>query len=402
MIVNGLESIKSLTDYNILLILEILYYIRDKLAGLGEISIMHKTRLPVIGFVAPSGSGKTTLLRKLVPVLRDRGLRIGYLKHTHHTFELDVPGKDSYQLRAAGAEQALLASHRRWALQSEQADGGEDPSLERMLRGFDADRLDLILVEGFKHAAYPKLEVHRTTLGKPPLYPGDPDIIAVVTDHKLPGQDHPPQLPTEDLEAIADFVQGHIATRLPDDEEKKTDLVRHYRWLRRYGCNDSHSGNASVRSGETFWITPTGACADTLESDHLVACPLAGPCPEDASRDAPVHQAVYREQPRATAVLHSHGPYSVALSFAGQDFHPVDLEGQSHFERIPVLSVEPEDYPAQAPRVVANALSRHRIAIVPGHGVYAWGETLNQAYKWTCSLEHSAKTYVIARQAANV
>lgn len=363
---------------------------------------MRKIRLPVIGFVAPSGSGKTTLLQKLVPVLKDRGLRIGYLKHAHHTFELDVPGKDSYEIRAAGAEQVLLASHRRWALQSEQADGGEDPSLAKMLRRFDADRLDLILVEGFKHAAYPKLEVHRTTLGKPPLYPEDPDIIAVVTDHNLPGADHPPQLPVEDPEAIADFVQAHIATRIPDGEEARADLVRHYRWLRRYGCNDSHSGNASVRSGETFWITPTGACADTLEPDDLVAYPLDGPGPQGASPDAPLHRRVYRAQPQATTVLHSHGPYSVAVSFAGQDFRPVDLRGQSYFERVPVLSVEHEDDPEQAPQAVANALAEHPIAMVSGHGVYAWGETPNRAYKRTCSLELSAKTYVIARQAANV
>ncbi len=363
---------------------------------------MRKIRLPVIGFVAPSGSGKTTLLQKLVPVLKDRGLRIGYLKHAHHAFALDVPGKDSYQLRAAGAEQVLLASHKRWALQSEQADGGKDPSLEKMLRRFDADRLDLILVEGFKHAAYPKIEVHRTTLGKPPLYPEDSNIIAVVTDHNLLGADHPLQLPVEDPEAIADFVQDHMATWTPDDEESRTDLVRHYRRLRRYGCNDSHSGNASMRSGQTFWITPTGACADTLEPDDLVACSMDGPYPEGASLDAPLHQRVYRAQPQARAVLHSHGPYSVALSFAGRDFRPADFEGQYYFERIPVLSVEHEDYLEQAPQAVANALADHRIAMVRGHGVYAWGETLNLAYKWTCSVELSAKTYVIARQAANV
>ncbi len=363
---------------------------------------MHKIGLPVIGFVAPSGSGKTRLLQKLVPVLKDRGLRIGYLKHAHHSFELDVPGKDSYQLRAAGAEQILLASHKRWALQSEQADGGKDPSLAKMLRRFDADRLDLILVEGFKHAAYPKIEVHRTTLGKSPLYPEDPDIIAVATDLNLPGENHPPQLPVEDPEAIADFVQAHIAVRPPDAEEARTELVRHYRWLRRYGCNDSHSGNASVRSGETFWVTPTGACADTLEPDDLVACPMDGPCPEGASRDAPLHQHVYRKQPQARAMLHSYGPYSVAMSLAGQDFRPVDFEGQSYFERVPVLSVEHADYLEQAPQAVANALADHPIAMVRSHGIYAWGETPNRAYKWTCSLELSAKTYVIARQAANV
>lgn len=363
---------------------------------------MHNARLPVIGFVAPSGSGKTRLLRQLVPVLKGRGLRIGYLKHAHHSFDLDVPGKDSYEVRAAGAEQTLLASRTRWALQSEQADGRADPALQEMLGRFEADRLDLILVEGFKHAAYPKIEVYRPALGQPPLYPQDPDIIAVVTDGDLPGADHPPVLPAEDMEAIADFVQQRMAVESPDHQAAKIELVRYYRWLRRYGYNDSHSGNASVRRGETFWITPTGACADTLEPDDLVACPLDGPDPAGASLDALLHRRVYRKRPQATAVLHSHGPYSVALSFTGRDFRPIDFEGQYHFDAIPVLSIPYQDYVQQAPEAVANALARHRIAMARGHGVYAWGETLNLAYKWTCSLELSAKTYIIAGQAGNL
>lgn len=363
---------------------------------------MRNLQLPVIGFVAPSGSGKTTLLRRLVPVLTGRGLRIGYLKHAHHRFELDVPGKDSYEVRAAGARQVLLASQQRWALQSEPEERGKDPALEEMLGRFDADRLDLVLVEGFKHAAYPKIEVHRPTLGKPPLYPQDPDIIAVITDRELPGADHPPQLSAEDPEAIADFVQGHMATWSPPEADPKTELVRYYRWLRQYGYNDSHSGNASVRVGTSLWITPTGACGDTLGPDDLVACPLDDPCPPGASMDARLHQQVYGERPQATAVLHSHGPYSVALSFAGRDFRPVDFEGQAYFERVPVLAVEYEDYLEEAPEAVAKALAEHPIAIVRGHGVYAWGETLNQAYQWTCSLELSARIYVIARQAANL
>jgi molybdopterin-guanine dinucleotide biosynthesis adapter protein len=177
---------------------------------------MRNFPIPVIGFVAPSGSGKTTLLQKLVPVLVGRGLRVGYLKHAHHTFDLDVPGKDSYEIREAGVKQTLLASKERWALQSEQTDRGEDPSLEEMLGKFDADRLDLILVEGFKHSAYTKIEVHRTMTGKQPFYPNDPDIVAVVTDRDLPGADHPVQLPVEDPEAIADFVQSHIKSWAPD------------------------------------------------------------------------------------------------------------------------------------------------------------------------------------------
>jgi L-fuculose-phosphate aldolase len=118
--------------------------------------------------------------------------------------------------------------------------------------------------------------------------------------------------------------------------------------------------------------------------------------------DAPLHQLVYRHRPEATAVLHSHGAHSVALSFAGEDFHPVDFEGQYYFKRVPVLSVDYGEYVAKAPEAVAAVLAEHPIAMVRGHGVYAWGESLDRAYKWTCSLELSARTFVIARLAANL
>jgi len=182
----------------------------------------------------------------------------------------------------------------------------------------------------------------------------------------------------------------------------REDLVRHYRWLRQFGCNDSHSGNASVRTASGFWVTPTGACADTLRVGDLVACLGDGPCPETASLDAPLHQAVYRGNAGAAAVLHSHGPYTVALTLAGGDFVPVDFEGQYYFPRVPVLRVPFEQYLEKAPGLVADALAAHRIAVVRGHGVYAVGETLNLAYKWTCSLELSAKTAFIARQAGTL
>jgi L-fuculose-phosphate aldolase len=353
----------------------------------------------VIGFVAPSGSGKTTLLKKLMPVLEKRGLRVGYLKHAHHTFDLDVPGKDSYEIREAGARQTMIASRERWALQSENTDKGEDPSLAEMLGRFDMERLDLIIVEGFKHASYPKLEVHRTPMGKPPLYPEDPDVIAVVTDSQLPGEHHPQELPPEDPETIADFVQRHMAAWSPEAAELRSDLVRYYRRLRQHGCNDSHSGNASVRAGDTFWVTPIGACADTLEPDDLVKCPLEDPCPVGATLDAPLHQLVYRKQPEAMAILHSHGPYSVAMSFAGEDFRPADFQGRNYFESVPVLSDDYKDYLAEAPEAVARALAERPIAMVRGHGVYSWGDTLNRAYEWTCSLELSARTNIIAMQA---
>jgi molybdopterin-guanine dinucleotide biosynthesis protein B len=173
-------------------------------------------QIPVVGFVASSGSGKTTLLRRVVPLLVARRLRIGYLKHAHHGFDLDVPGKDSYQLRAAGAAQTLLASDERWALQAEQAVKGCDPDLGEMLGRFDTGCLDLILVEGFKHACYPKIEVYRPAHGRPPLYPDDPDILALATDGPVPPGTDLTVLPIDDPQAVVDFVltaqtQGRFA-----------------------------------------------------------------------------------------------------------------------------------------------------------------------------------------------
>lgn len=381
---------------------------------------MSTNPIPVLGFVGPSGSGKTTLLRRLIPALSARGLRLGYLKHAHHRFDLDVPGKDSYEIRAAGAEQTLLASRERWALQVENRTKGSDPDLWQMLDRFEGDRLDLVLVEGFKHAAYSKIEVHRAAVGEAPLYPQDPDIIAVVSDLGLDtkgdgagdggadGEGRPPRLPLDDPQRVADFIiarlegQGFrtLEPRSEPRSEPGSELVRYYQWLRRYGYNDSHSGNASVREGDWFYVTPTGASADDLTPEQLVPCPMEGDCPPGASLDAPLHRAVYLAQPEARALLHSHGAYSVGVSFGGQDFQPVDFEGRYYFERVPVISIDYERYVVEAPARVAEALARRRIAIVRGHGVYAWGETLDRAYKWTCSLELSAKTYVIARQAA--
>ncbi|WP_428623545.1 class II aldolase/adducin family protein [Sedimenticola sp.] len=175
-------------------------------------------------------------------------------------------------------------------------------------------------------------------------------------------------------------------------------LVQAYRWLRQYGNNDSHSGNASIRDGDRFWVTPTGACADTLTVNDLVLCSVEQGCGDGASLDGPLHQQVYQQNPAATAVLHSHGPYTVATTLNGETFNPVDFEGQLYFPQVPVISIPYADYVAQAPAVVATMLKSHRIGVVRGHGVYAAGETLNLAYKWTCSLELSAKTAFIARQ----
>lgn len=179
------------------------------------------------------------------------------------------------------------------------------------------------------------------------------------------------------------------------------ELVRTYRWLRRYGNNDSHSGNASLRDGDRFWVTPTGACADTLVAEHMVECPVQGELADGASLDAPLHQLVYRRNGAARAVLHSHGPYTVALTLSGKDFHPPDFEGQYYFPRVPVLTIPYPEYLARAPEAVAAALASFSIVVVRGHGVYAAADSINLAYKWTCSLELSAKTAFIAGQTGN-
>lgn len=182
----------------------------------------------------------------------------------------------------------------------------------------------------------------------------------------------------------------------------KDDLVRHYRWLRQYGLNDSHSGNASVREGDTIWITPAGCCADTLSSGDLVGCDIKGMIGEGASTDAPLHIAIYQANPRARAMLHSHGPYSVAMTMDNKEFVPADFEGQLYFARIPVLTIAYDRYLEQAPRLVSEVLAEYPIAVVRGHGVYACAENLDLAYKWTCSLELSAKTAFIAQQAGKI
>jgi L-fuculose-phosphate aldolase len=208
----------------------------------------------------------------------------------------------------------------------------------------------------------------------------------------------PPLLPIDDPWAISDFILARLKAGGLGGEDPRAALVRCYRWLRQYGCNDSHSGNASVRVGDHFYVTPTGAGADTLTPERLIRCPIEGELPPGVSLDAPLHRAVYLARPQARCVLHSHGPYSVAASLSKQAFRPVDFEGQLYFPTVPNVVVDYGRYVAEAPGLVARALAEHPIALVCGHGVYAWGDLIDLAYKRTCSLELSARTYLIARQ----
>lgn len=182
----------------------------------------------------------------------------------------------------------------------------------------------------------------------------------------------------------------------------KHELVRHYHWLRHYGYNDSHSGNASIRDNQHFWVTATGACADLLEARHLVQCNLDGRLGEKASLDAELHRQVYLKQPKAQAILHSHGAYSVAATLGGDDFHPIDFEGQYYFSNIPVINIPYDRYLELAAEAVSDVLAEYPITVVRGHGVYAWADTMNLAYKWTCSFELSAKTWLLAKQAGTL
>jgi molybdopterin-guanine dinucleotide biosynthesis protein B len=138
----------------------------------------------VIGIVGWSGAGKTTLLVKLIPALRAQGLRVSTIKRAHHAFDVDVPGKDSYEHRAAGAGEVLVTSDRRWALMHENETECE-PDLAELLGRLSPT--DIVLVEGFKWAEMPKIEVHRAANGKPYLYPEDADVVAVLTDAPMPG-----------------------------------------------------------------------------------------------------------------------------------------------------------------------------------------------------------------------
>jgi len=183
---------------------------------------------------------------------------------------------------------------------------------------------------------------------------------------------------------------------------KKQDLIRHYHWLRQYGYNDSHSGNASCREGENFWVTPSGCCADILQADQLIQCNLNGNISQGASLDAILHAQVYQNNSVACAVLHSHGAYSVAMTMNGKDFIPQDFEGQYYFDYIPVITIDYDKYLQQAAAAVGKALAEHKVVVVRGHGVYATAETINLAYKWTCSFELSAKTCFLAKLAGTL
>jgi molybdopterin-guanine dinucleotide biosynthesis protein B len=169
-----------------------------------------------IGFAGWSGAGKTTLIVKLIPELNRRGLSVSTIKHAHHNFDLDQPGKDSYEHRAAGAEEVVVASANRVALMRELR-GAPEPSLDELLRLLK--NVDLVLVEGFKRDPLPKIEVSRAANGKPPLYPDDRNIVGLISDSDPSGR--LPHASIDDIGRAADLVLAHarpVATVLAEFE----------------------------------------------------------------------------------------------------------------------------------------------------------------------------------------
>ena len=161
--------------------------------------------MKTFGFAGWSGSGKTTLIEKLIPRFTKRGLRVSLIKHAHHTFDVDQPGKDSYRHRHAGATEVLVTSSRRWVLMHELR-GTQEPSFEEQVKHLSA--CDLLIVEGFKHAPIPKLEVWRAETGEGLLHPQDPHIVAVASDAKV--ETKLPLLDLNDDARIADFILKHL------------------------------------------------------------------------------------------------------------------------------------------------------------------------------------------------
>jgi molybdopterin-guanine dinucleotide biosynthesis protein B len=157
--------------------------------------------MKVIGIAGWSGSGKTTLLTRVIPCLTARGLKVSTMKHAHHDFDIDQPGKDSHTHRQAGASEVLISSANRFALMHELR-GEAEWTLRDLLAKLSP--IDLVLIEGFKRETHPKLEVYRAAVGKPPLHPDDPNIVAVATDGELSA--HVPVVSLNDTDAVADIL----------------------------------------------------------------------------------------------------------------------------------------------------------------------------------------------------
>lgn len=165
------------------------------------------TARTVLGIAGWSGSGKTTLITRLIPALVAKGLSVSTIKHAHHSFDIDTPGKDTWRHREAGASEVLISSRARLALMREMRDAPE-PELDDLLQRLAP--VDLVLVEGYKSAGHPKIEVHRAATGKPPLYPDDATVLAVVSD-AITRADGRPVFALDAIDEIATFAAARVS-----------------------------------------------------------------------------------------------------------------------------------------------------------------------------------------------
>jgi molybdopterin-guanine dinucleotide biosynthesis protein B len=161
----------------------------------------------IIGLAGWSGAGKTTLVAKLIPSITARGLRVSTLKHAHHAFDVDQPGKDSYMHRMAGATEVLVSSQNRFALMHELR-GAPELTLSELLGKLSP--VDLVIIEGYKRDPHPKLEVFRASVGKPLIHPDDPYVVAIASDVELP-QMRVPRVSIDDTDAVIDILLQHAA-----------------------------------------------------------------------------------------------------------------------------------------------------------------------------------------------
>jgi len=176
--------------------------------------MLRNAKIPILGIAAYSGTGKTTLLVQLISLFKVRGFRVGVVKHAHHYFSIDQPGKDSYELRNAGAVQTLIGSKLRWALMTER-DEEQEPDLDDLIRHFDQEVLDFILVEGFKHVVFPKIELHRPSLGRPLIFPDNPSVVAIATDGPLAVSTTLPVLDLNRIDELGEFVINRLLACRP-------------------------------------------------------------------------------------------------------------------------------------------------------------------------------------------
>jgi molybdopterin-guanine dinucleotide biosynthesis protein B len=179
---------------------------------------MTHSSIPILGFAGWSGAGKTTLIKQLIPALIQKKIQLSIIKHAHHSFDVDYPGKDSYLFRKAGARQTLLASHHRWVLMDEHLHD-QEPDLFELIERLDKSLINLILVEGFRDVSFPKIEVYRPALGKALLCENDEHIFALLTDQPITLKRHIPILDLNDLNTTCQFIADWVESSLMSNRE---------------------------------------------------------------------------------------------------------------------------------------------------------------------------------------